>query len=85
MSTGLPVAFILFRNIETFLPDSAPSNDITDSRGVSVVMSSQVGERSGQSQLLTETPLSLNFTFQCVGSDSQACRTTHVHTIQDQI
>ena len=81
------MAFILFRNIETFLPDSAPSNDTTDSRtrGVSVVMSSQVGERSRQSQLLTETPLSLNFTFQCVGSDSQACRTTHVHTIQDQI
>ena len=66
-AAGLPVVFILFQNLDAFLPASV--SGLSDStRGASVVISSQVGERGTplRSQLLEESPISLNFSFNSV-------------------
>ena len=61
---AIPIVFILFQNLASFLPSS--SRDLNNNTlGVSVVISSQVGERgyAEPSQTLKDSPLSLNFSF----------------------
>ena len=61
---AIPIVFILFQNLASFLPSS--SRDFNNNTlGVSVVISSQVGERENAeaSQTLKDSPLSLNFSF----------------------
>ena len=62
--TAIPIVFILFQNLASFLPASTGGLS-NNTRGVSVVISSQVGERgnSRPSQTLKNSPLSLNFSF----------------------
>ena len=60
------MTFILIQNVEAFLPTSV--SGLADSRGASVVITSQVGLRESviPSQVLQENPISLNFTFNTV-------------------
>ena len=62
--TAIPIVFILFQNLASFLPASTRGLS-NNTRGVSVVISSQVGERGDTrpSQTLLDSPLSLNFSF----------------------
>ena len=64
MDAGLPIVFILFQNLEAFLPTSV-SDLGNNTRGASTVVSIQVGERRTpqRSPLLEKYPISLNFTF----------------------
>ena len=61
---AIPIVFILFQNLASFLPASIHGLS-NNTRGESVVISSQVGERgyTGPSHILKDSPLSLNFSF----------------------
>ena len=63
--TAIPIVFILFNNLASFLPASARGLS-NNTLGASVVISSQVGERGYTipSQILKDFPLSLNFSFE---------------------
>ncbi len=62
--------FIIFQNLGSFLPASDGGLSNT-TRGASVVISSQVGERGSSqlSQALQNSPLSLNFSFNNVSQN----------------
>ena len=66
LGDAVPVTFLLMQNLESFLPPSFEGR--TNTRGASVVISSQVGRRNptSQSQALLDQPISLNFTFDSV-------------------
>ena len=65
------MTFVLIQNVEAFLPPSV--SGLTNSRGASVVITSQVGLRDFviPSQVLQENPISLNFTFNTVSVINQ--------------
>ncbi len=62
------MTFILLQNLEMFLPSS--SSGLGNSSGASMVISSQVGPRDsvGQSEVLQNNPITINFTFDAVSA-----------------
>ncbi len=62
---AVPVVNILFNNLEDFLPPSLLKTSNEEQGGSSIIYSIQIGERPilKASQVLEETPISLNFTF----------------------
>ncbi len=76
---AIPIVFIIFSSLDSFLP--TPTGGLSNTtQGASVVISSQVGERGNgrSSQTLRQSPLSLNFTFDVVSNNQIFCHSvTH--------